>query len=172
MPAYTMILAFVWSSVNAYLQARYFTKLGPIYPVSHLYSFTFLLGVFIFFVGMTINIHSDRILTNLRYGNFISRLTTRKPGETGYRIPHGGFFRYISGWHLHSLAYCLAPNLIGEVIEFIGYIIATGGALPAIAFWAFSSASLVPKAIHHHQWYLEKFDNYPKDRRAVIPFVY
>lgn len=32
----------------------------------------------VFFVGMTINIHSDHVLRNLR-----------KPGETGYKIPRG-----------------------------------------------------------------------------------
>lgn len=38
-------------------------------------------GIFLFFLGMFINIHSDHVLRNLR-----------KPGETGYKIPRGVFF--------------------------------------------------------------------------------
>ena len=45
--------------------------------------FIFGTGVFIF--GMAMNIHSDYILINLR-----------KPGETGYKIPRGGMFNYVS----------------------------------------------------------------------------
>ena len=57
------------------------------------------LGLFLFLLGMTINIHSDSILRGLR-----------SPGETGYRIPHGGFFSLIS-----------APNYFGETLEWAGF---------------------------------------------------
>lgn len=45
----------------------------------------FLVGSVIFFFGMAVNIHSDNILMNLR-----------EPGETGYKIPRGGMFEYVS----------------------------------------------------------------------------
>ena len=57
------------------------------------------LGLFLFLLGMAINIHSDSILRGLR-----------APGESGYRIPHGGFFSLIS-----------APNYFGETLEWGGY---------------------------------------------------
>jgi hypothetical protein len=28
------------------------------------------------------------------------------------------------------------------------------------------------RAIGHHEWYLKKFENYPKTRKALIPFVF
>lgn len=31
---------------------------------------------------------------------------------------------------------------------------------------------LAPKAMTHHQFYLDKFSDYPKERKAVFPFVY
>jgi protein-S-isoprenylcysteine O-methyltransferase Ste14 len=102
-----------------------------------------------FLIGFSINFQSDSILRNLR-----------KPGETGYKIPRGGFFRFIS-----------APNYFGEMVEWTGWAIATwsmGGAVFAI--WTF--ANLFPRALSNHRWYRESFgDQYPKERRAVIPFL-
>jgi len=150
MPLYTMLAALVWSCVNSYIQGRYFSYLGPVYPSFYCLSPTFLLGVMIYFFGMFMNIHSDKILTSLR-----------KPNETEYKIPHGGAFKYLS-----------APNLVGEVIEFLGYVIASNGALPAVTFWCFTSSSLLPKAVQHHFWYHKTFKDYPKNRKALIPFIF
>ncbi|CAF4034254.1 unnamed protein product, partial [Adineta steineri] len=45
--------------------------------------------------------------------------------------------------------------------------------LPALAFSIFVWANIAfARALHHHQYYLEKFeDEYPKNRKAVIPFI-
>ena len=32
-------------------------------------------------------------------------------------------------------------------------------------------ANLFPRAISHHRWYKNKFDNYPKNRKAIIPGI-
>ncbi|CAI9730469.1 3-oxo-5-alpha-steroid 4-dehydrogenase 1-like [Octopus vulgaris] len=48
------------------------------------WSFQFIAGCILFFIGMAINIHSDHILRTLR-----------KPNETGYKIPQGGMFKYL-----------------------------------------------------------------------------
>ena len=39
------------------------------------------------------------------------------------------------------------------------------------AVGAYTAANLAPRAITNHRWYHEKFDDYPKKRRAVIPFL-
>ncbi|ETN85485.1 3-oxo-5-alpha-steroid 4-dehydrogenase [Necator americanus] len=106
------------------------------------------IGIGIFALGMYINMQSDSILRNLR-----------RPGESGYKIPRGGMFEYVSG-----------ANFLGEMIEWTGYAIASGS-LPAIAFAIFTASNIGPRAIHHHQWYLSKFPDYPKNRKAVIPFL-
>jgi len=31
--------------------------------------------------------------------------------------------------------------------------------------------NLVPRAIDHHKWYKKEFADYPKERKAVIPFI-
>eukprot|EP00069_Balaena_mysticetus_P006585 bmy_05226T0 len=105
--------------------------------------------VFLFILGMGINIHSDYILRQLR-----------KPGEIIYRIPQGGLFTYVSG-----------ANFLGEIIEWIGYALATWS-LPALAFAFFSLCFLGLRAFHHHRFYLKMFEDYPKSRKALIPVVF
>lgn len=109
----------------------------------------FLIGILLFAFGMFINLQSDEILLNLR-----------KPGETAYKIPNGGLFRLIS-----------CPNHFGEIIEWIGYALMAGN-LAAVSFAIWSIANLVPRAIDHHKWYLDKFSDYPKKRKAIFPYIF
>ena len=109
----------------------------------------FIVGVAIFLSGLAINWHSDSILLNLR-----------RPGETGYKIPRGGAFEWVSG-----------ANFFGEIVEWAGFALAAWS-LPALAFAVFTFANIAPRAATHHRWYLQKFPDYPLNRRAVIPFVW
>jgi 3-oxo-5-alpha-steroid 4-dehydrogenase 1 len=86
----------------------------------------------------------------------------------GYKIPLGGAFTLVS-----------AANYAGEILEWLGYAVAVAGAaaswrvaLPATAFAAFTFCNLAPRGWQHHVWYQGKFEDYPKGRRAVIPFVW
>lgn len=150
MPVLTWALAILFNLVNGYWQGRYFGTYAPLYETAHLSGPSFIAGTVMFIVGMAINIHSDDILLNLR-----------KPGETGYKIPHGGAFTLVS-----------AANFFGEVLEWCGYAVATGFAPPGIGFALYTSSNLVPRALWQHRWYIDKFKGeYPKQRRAVIPFI-
>ena len=52
-------------------------------------------------------------------------------------------------------------------------VLASGGALPAIAFAFFTFSNTAPRAYQHHKWYQRKFgSDYPPNRRAVIPFIW
>jgi hypothetical protein len=106
------------------------------------------LGVALFLAGLAVNLHADHVLRTLR-----------RPGEEGYRIPHGGAFRWVS-----------AANYFGELVEWTGFALAA--ATPAAwAFAAFTAANLVPRAVTHHRWYRATFPDYPAARRAVIPWL-
>ena len=83
----------------------------------------------------------------------------RRPGETGYKIPRGGLYELIS-----------CPNYFGELLEWLGWAIATWS-VAGLSFAVFTAANLVPRALTHHRWYREKFPEYPRSRRAVVPFV-
>ena len=56
-------------------------------------------------------------------------------------------------------------------MEWIGWAILTWS-LAGVAFAVYTAANVGPRAFTNHRWYLEKFgDEYPKERRALIPFL-
>ncbi|CAF0831492.1 unnamed protein product [Adineta steineri] len=146
----TTILAFIFCSLNAYSIAEELI-VYHIYPNNYLFSLRFLIGTILFFTGFILNLQSDAILRNLRKDN----------SQRDYQIPRGGLFEYVSG-----------ANFLAESIEWTGYAICAG-TLPAIAFSVFTWANTAfGRGIHHHKFYLEKFrDEYPKNRKAIIPFI-
>ncbi|XP_026886225.2 3-oxo-5-alpha-steroid 4-dehydrogenase 1 [Electrophorus electricus] len=147
-PFGSFALAFAFCTCNGYLQARYLSHYAEFPPgwVTHPY---FITGSCLWFLGWVINIHSDHILRNLR-----------APGETGYNIPRGGLFEYVSG-----------ANFLGEIIEWAGFALAVHS-IHSAAFALFTSIILSSRAVAHHKWYLVKFEDYPKHRKALIPFVF
>eukprot|EP01098_Paradermamoeba_levis_P015349 TRINITY_DN7749_c0_g1_i1.p1 TRINITY_DN7749_c0_g1~~TRINITY_DN7749_c0_g1_i1.p1 ORF type:complete len:281 (-),score=70.01 TRINITY_DN7749_c0_g1_i1:83-880(-) len=147
-PLIVCLMAFAFCVANGYLQVRnllYF----QVYDESWLRDPRFVVGVLAFFLGWYINTTSDDILRNLR-----------KPGETGYKIPKGFMFEYVSG-----------ANFFGEILEWTGFAIACWS-LPAAIFALFTFSNIGPRGWQHHRWYQTKFENYPKNRKAVIPFLW
>ena len=59
---------------------------------------------------------------------------------------------------------------IGEILEWIGFAFAAW-TVPAWVFAWFTATNLIPRAFSNHRWYHEHFSDYPKNRRAIIPFV-
>jgi len=147
-PLVIALMAFLFTFVNAYVNARWVAHLGT-YETSWLSDPRFLLGVLIFGVGMVINLQSDAILLRLR-----------GPGQTGYKVPTGGLYRWVS-----------CPNYLGEILEWTGWAIATWS-LPGLAFAVYTASNLAPRARSHHLWYREQFPEYPPQRRALIPLVF
>lgn len=150
MPISIPASAFAFTSINSYLNARWIFGFAPesAYGPSWLADPRFIAGAALFLVGFAINQQSDRILFNLR-----------KPGETGYKIPHGGLYRFVS-----------SPNYFGEIIEWFGFALASWS-LPGLCFALWTVANLLPRAVSHHRWYKEKFADYPPERRALIPYL-
>lgn len=148
MPVAVAGSGFFFNTVNAYINARFISEFG-IYTVEWLSDPRFLLGLAVFAAGMALNRHADTILLRLR-----------RPGETGYAIPQGGAFRYVS-----------CPNYLGEILEWAGWALATWS-LSGLAFWLFTTANLAPRARSNHRWYLANFEDYPARRKALIPGLY
>ncbi|XP_072045359.1 3-oxo-5-alpha-steroid 4-dehydrogenase 1-like [Amphiura filiformis] len=141
------LLPLLFCIYNGYLQGRYLTQFA-VYETNYHTSPNFIAGCIMFACGMLINIQSDNILKSLR-----------KPGEIAYKIPRGGMFDYISG-----------ANFFGESLEWMGYAVACWN-LPAFAFAIFTISNIGPRAFHHHKFYKEKFEDYPPERKAFIPFL-
>jgi hypothetical protein len=56
------------------------------------------------------------------------------------------------------------------VLEWVGFAIAAGS-LAGWSFAVFTAANLIPRALTHHRWYRKQFPDYPRSRRAVLPFI-
>lgn len=149
MPLAVAAVAFITNIGINYLNARWLYTLGPEYSQAWLGDPRFLGGLALFLLGFGINLHSDHILAHLR-----------KPGETGYKIPRGGLYRWVS-----------CPNYAGELLEWSGWALATWS-LPGLAFAVWSASNLVPRARESHRWYQKTFADYPQERRALIPGVW
>ena len=141
-------LAFIFNTINVTIQALWIFKFTS-YEINWFYSFPFIFGLLIFILGMYINIRSDNILMDLR----------EKNGD-GYHIPKGFLFDKIS-----------SPNYLGEIIEWLGWAIMTWN-LAGLLFFIWTLANLFPRAISNHKWYNEKFDDYPDERKIIIPNFY
>jgi len=147
MPISIALMAVFFNSINGGING-YFLGYLAIYPQEWFSNPKFILGMAAFIIGMFINIYSDEILINLRKGT-----------SQGYQIPLGFLYKYIS-----------CPNYFGEMIEWLGFALMTWS-LPGLAFAIWTISNIFPRAIMHHKWYKEKFAEYPKDRKAVIPLI-
>ena len=147
MPISIALSAFFFNIVNVSIQAFgifYFTE----YSSDWISSPIFISGLTLFLIGMFINMKSDYYIASMK-----------KIKGPGYHIPDGFLYKYIS-----------APNYFGEIIEWIGWAILTWSISGAV-FLIWVIANLFPRAISHHRWYKDKFDNYPKNRKAIIPGI-
>jgi hypothetical protein len=99
-PIVTGLLAFSFNTANGSTNAFAITELAPhLLNTDWITDPRFIIGVIVFAAGYLINQQSDAILRNLR-----------KPGESGYKIPQGGLYRWLS-----------SPNYFGEIIEWTGF---------------------------------------------------
>ncbi|MEA2070400.1 MAG: DUF1295 domain-containing protein [Asgard group archaeon] len=163
LPVTIISMGFIFNVVNTYLQGRWLFTLSdpqyssdllfPLSPINYsnvdwLYSPIFLFGLVLFIVGYFINKQSDLILRNLR-----------TESNQRYKIPNQGLYRFVS-----------CPNYLGELLEWLAWAIMTWS-LPGTVFFIWTTANLLPRSISHHKWYHEHFDNYPDNRKALIPFL-
>lgn len=149
MPLSVVAMALGFNVMNGYLQGRGIFTLGPARGVEWFADPRFIVGALLFLAGYALNQQSDIILRGLR-----------APGESGYRVPYGGAFGLVS-----------CPNYSGELVEWLGWAMLTWS--PAgLVFFLWTAANLVPRARSHHRWYLERFPDYPRERRAVVPWLF
>ncbi|MFL7790522.1 MAG: DUF1295 domain-containing protein [Anaerolineae bacterium] len=149
MPIALVAVAFVFNAVNGFINGYYLFFLSGGYPTTWLWDARFLTGLALFIAGFVINRKADLTLLRLR-----------APGESGYKIPYGDLYRWIS-----------CPNYLGEIVEWVGWAVATWS-LPGLAFAIWTIANLAPRARTHHVWYREHFPGYPPDRKALLPGVW
>jgi protein-S-isoprenylcysteine O-methyltransferase Ste14 len=145
MPLLIVLSAVFFNGVNGFLNGYFFGYMQP--ELLDPTSIHVVLGVLVFFTGMAVNRWADRSLIALR------------EKQHGYQVPKGGLFEYIS-----------CPNHFGEIMEWFGFAIIAWN-LPAFTFAIWTFCNLSPRSLNHHEWYKDKFDDYPKNRKAVVPYI-
>ena len=147
MPLLISLLGFVFNTANAWINAWWIGHLG-LYDIAWLMDPRFAVGSVLFIGAFVGNMRADQVLRSLR-----------QPGDSGYQVPHGGMYRWIS-----------CPNYLCELLEWVGWAILTWSSA-GVVFAIYTAANLVPRAMAHHNWYQEQFSAYPKARKALVPFV-
>ena len=146
MPLTIVFSALFFNGMNGFLNGYYLGYLAP-EDVPGI-TVNVVVGLAVFFLGMYINQGTD------------SRLIALRKKQEGYQIPKGWLFKYIS-----------CPNHFGEIVEWAGFAI-VAWRVPAVTFAVWTFCNLVPRALNHHEWYQENFEDYPKDRKAVLPKIW
>ena len=153
MPLSIIGTAVLFNTLNAYMQGGWLFYVSPVdyYSADWLTSVPFLVGAALFLLGMGVNIHSDRIIRNLR-----------KPGDTAHYLPRGGMFRWVT-----------SANYFGELVEWTGFAILTWSMSGAVfALWTF--ANLAPRAARIYNGYRQEFPEQLDTRttKRIIPFIF
>lgn len=145
-PALLVVFAIAFNGLNGYNNAAALVQAGE--RSSPWLTVHFLLGATVFLAGFVIHFHADQTIRRLR-----------NPGETAYRIPQGGLFRWVS-----------SPNYLGEIIQWTGWALMTWS-LAGVAFALFTFCNLAPRALSNHRWYRQTFSNYPEERKILVPGI-
>ncbi|CAE7208930.1 unnamed protein product [Rhizoctonia solani] len=131
------------------------------------------IGLVMFGLGLWGNIWHDEVLLDLRKNR-----DGEKDNKPRYAIPYGGLYSLVS-----------FPNYLCEWFEWAGFALASASIMtplqrrltlgsyvgvyltPTFLFALVEVALMLPRAQRGHEWYHEKFTDYPKERKAAIPFL-
>ncbi len=148
-PFSVMLMALVFNFLNAYVQGENIVHGVQYYESIDIFNWNVILGTSFFVFGFVTHVHSDHII-----------LDQKKLASGQYIIPQGWLFRFVSN-----------PNYLGEILQWLGWAILLN-CIASWSFFLFTLANLWPRAISNHRWYRSKFEDYPVDRKIIIPFIY
>ena len=81
--------------------------------------------------------------------------------STGYKIPRGGLFDYVS-----------CPHYLSEALIYTSMGMMLG--MRSQTWWLLTTyvgATQLFQAYNTHMWYKSKFEDYPKNRKMLIPLI-
>jgi hypothetical protein len=105
------------------------------------------LGTAVFLLGQAGNFYHHWLLARLR------------TQSTGYFIPHGGWFRWVS-----------CPHYTLELVAWLGLALITKEPFMYLTCIAMTGY-LIARSLKAQAWYHERFPDYPRQRKAIIPFL-
>lgn len=127
----------------------------PLQALRALPAWRLALGAALFTGGSLLQWHSHRVLAALR--------PQRAQQQTQrYSIPRGGAFELVS-----------SPHYLGEIALYVGLALLQPGndrAKWPLVLWVASNLSVT--AHRTHRWYHSTFDDYPRQRRRLLPWLF
>ncbi|WOK99480.1 3-oxo-5-alpha-steroid 4-dehydrogenase 2-like [Canna indica] len=111
-------------------------------------------GVVVFLVGICGNLYHHYLLSKLREKG------APEEESKAYKIPKGGLFGLV-----------ICPHYLFEVIGFMG-ISLISQTLFAFSVMVGTVFYLMGRSYATRKWYLSKFPNFPKQVKALIPYVF
>jgi very-long-chain enoyl-CoA reductase len=105
------------------------------------------IGLGVYVVGIVFNFSHHRILALLR------------TDSQTYTIPQGGLFNLV-----------VCPHFLFEMTIWLGIFLVSRH-YAAFLFFGFAVAYLSARALRTLRWYHERFPDFPKERKAVFPFI-
>jgi hypothetical protein len=105
------------------------------------------IGIALYIVGIAGNFYHHKLLADLRKNSL------------DYFIPKGGLFEYV-----------VCPHYLFEILIWLGIALLSRH-LAAFVVLFFITFYLTARAIRALKWYHEKFKDFPKNRKAILPFV-
>jgi len=153
MPLSIMAMGITFNSCNALMQGGWLFYVSPaeLYTIDWLTTPQFIIGTIVYFIGMSINIHSDHVIRTLR-----------KPGDTKHYFPNKGMYRYVT-----------SGNYFGECVEWLGFACLTWS-WAGLVFFIWSFANLAPRAKRLNAKYQSEFPEEfaQTNPKALIPFIF
>ncbi|NWF64934.1 MAG: hypothetical protein HXY38_11580 [Chloroflexi bacterium] len=105
------------------------------------------LGIVFFLTGLSGNFYHHKLLADLRKNSL------------DYFIPKGGWFEYV-----------VCPHYLFEIVTWLGVALLSRH-LGAWLILLFVISYLSARSLRTLTWYHEKFKDFPKDRKAILPFI-
>ena len=140
------------------------------YPFSMNWRYAVALVVFVWASYHQYTCH--QILADLRRSNSTNNFSSRrnnvadthppKPSQTlRVGIPHGDWFALVS-----------CPHYLAEILIYCSLLVVQAGSLTMLLPCSFVAFVLGLSARQMHSWYLDKFEDYPKNRKRIIPYIF
>ncbi|KAL3523700.1 hypothetical protein ACH5RR_016534 [Cinchona calisaya] len=107
-------------------------------------------GILLFFMGISGSFYHHFLLSKLRSSK----------GDKLYKIPQGGLFGLV-----------ICPHYLFEVVGFVG-VSCISQTFYALSFTFGTIFYLMGRSFATRSWYRSKFDDFPHNTKALIPYIF
>jgi very-long-chain enoyl-CoA reductase len=141
-------------AVNYTAQSLLINSQQHMVPESSRMDWCFKAGTALFAIGQLGNLYHHYLLATLRPAS------TKQDGAKTYSVPRGGFFEFVT-----------MPHYFFELVAWLGIAVAAQQANAWLGLASMASY-LAGRSVATRNWYLEKVEGYPAERKNLVPFIF